>query len=157
MTTKTKNTARRLIDAFGPQTFRLTKILKPIQPEPYEVEETAEDGTVITTTVTPEQEYLPEDAWIDLVGTNSKEFLEATKVKLKKDQERAENNTKPELGEVRDEQIAVVAACVAGWNEDFFGYFAPEEVFDLLQNPGYDWLRVQIEATLGNKANFFKK
>lgn len=157
MTTKTKNTATRLIDSFGPQTFRLSKILKPIQPEPYEVEETAEDGTVKTVTISPEPEYLPEDAWIDLVGTNSYQFLEATKTKLKQDQVRAENNTKPELGEIRDEQIAVVASCVVGWNEDYFGYFCYDEVFELLKNPGYDWLRVQIEATLGNKTNFFKK
>jgi hypothetical protein len=142
MTKATKPSKGKLAD-WAPKPFRLTPILGPVQPEEVEGQPKPEPVTI--------------DTYIEIIGVDSKVFFEATKERLKRVRDRAIAKREPEVGEIDDEDGDLIVKTIVGWDEEFFGEFSPEAVRDIIFEPGFRWIRVQVEATLSSRANFYKK
>lgn len=124
------------------QSFRLTKILHPIQPV---VEEGKEVKSV----------YI--DAWIEIVGTDSDHFFEASKAMWKAQRDREAAKIEHEVGQLALEQWELAGKCIVGWDQDVFGPFSTEEAIALMGKHSSTWLRVQVENAMAERSNFYKK
>lgn len=71
----------------------------------------------------------------------------------------ARRNKPMDAATIEDETLEVLAASVKSWQGlDRDGEALActrENVLDLLRNPGYQWMRRQIDESLGNDALFF--
>ena len=71
----------------------------------------------------------------------------------------ARRNKPMDAAAIEEEMLEVLAASVKCWSGlERDGAAIPctrENVLDLLRNPGYQWLRKQIDDSMGNDALFF--
>jgi hypothetical protein len=97
-----------------------------------------------------------------VVGQDSRQFKDASKkfATLMLAHEAA--GTKPSVDEIQNGNLDMMTACVVGW-EDFTEDdgtaipYSPEAARWIIGHPGTAYIREQVEAYIGQRANFFRK
>jgi hypothetical protein len=99
------------------------------------------------------------DVKFQLVGPNSKQYMDMFRVVSKTLQGKADDENFTDL--VLEGNYKIVAACVIGWEglEDENGSVShsPEKAYELISNPELTFLREQVEAAFAERAKFFRK
>ena len=89
--------------------------------------------------------------WLTIVGSYSKEFYQAAKNVL-----RNKDLVEVDFEVTEEENSKTIAACIVGWDDDFFQQeFSQEGALELMSNPEFGWIRVQVEAAIHVRSNFF--
>jgi hypothetical protein len=91
---------------------------------------------------------------LKVVGPDSSQFRTATTVLMKR--RLTGDALSPE--EVLDHNCKLLASLVTGWSSDEFfgGAYSATAVEAIFSNPGYGWVREQVEAFTQDRTNFFR-
>lgn len=98
----------------------------------------------------------PIDGMTVTVAGNASEDFRKVRAELAK--RRLESSRGVSVEELDASALTLLVACIKGWtgfemNGDAYE-FSPANAKALMSNPGYFWLREQVEAGVGDVANF---
>ena len=100
----------------------------------------------------------PLGVFLNVVGPDSVQFRKVRNAVFQRRALRAATNpmTIDELAEENDE---LVASTIVGWSDDayFGGAFTPEAAKAIIANPGFSWLKKQVDAFTDINSNFFRQ
>lgn len=137
----------------GPQTL----ILNAIRSNPMDLSSLFACDTATITIKHPKTGMPMEGFTVTVAGNASEEYR---KVRTELAKRRIESTRSITVEELEASALRLLVACVKGWTGvqmNGMDYLCtPANVTELLSNPGYFWLKEQIEAGAGDVANFIQ-
>jgi len=135
---------------------------KPFDLSNLDTSAAAEMGAVLD--VLHPTENLPIGVRITLAGADSdiyQKFVNKAANKVRQRIKPGRPYTPPSQEEENERGIALLVACTLGWEGMIMNGkeypFTPENARVLYANPGYTWLRTQVDEFIGDRSNFLSK
>lgn len=95
---------------------------------------------------------------LKVVGQDSKQFREVAK---QYGQQMLGSDSKPDIDLLEKQNTELIASCIVGWDEVIGDdgnpvMYSPENAKALVGTPELTYIRNQVEAYIGQRANFFR-
>ena len=94
---------------------------------------------------------------LNVVGPDSVQFRKARNTAFQRRALRAASNPMT-IDEIAEENDELVASTIVGWSDDnyFGGAFSEDAVKAIIANPGFNWMKKQVDDFTNINSNFFR-